>query len=929
MELEERFKNIQLTPTENSYSKLLLDAKTNSSLYLEILFSYINYLTEHKNYDLIISTLEEAINEDIIQERSNRLKLVNKLVTVLLKIEDFLKLKQALDQRYDLLTKESEFVMQKFYYAVCHEGLDDFQEAIHVLEDIPDNISNQNLVNKYLKLAMLNLKIDNLEAARNHLQRAKKFDPKMTNPIFLLAECDLFYAEKSVLKALDKYQDYLIKTKNKYRYLDRYINLNIEINNLAEAYSFYQLHLKTMEKVLSKQSRLLFYRASIRLLKTLKNEKELAYITSLMQEIEHSLTPINNVYDFTINYLENSFNKSFLKERDIIHHQFSELAKTQLFEKLVYVKIIDEKVKLLHYTKGLLLEKELLDPYLTNNVYFEIRANSYKNVYDSETIWSVNNDLYLSDNTAYIFVAKLRDFEYVVAYTSETKQFYNVKKLFDMNQILLKKHLSSFSKYGFNHNIIHNLYQIMDSLDYGVFLLKENTLHLLNPYAKKLLETNNDYLSFEDFQANLVKNIYVDQLIIEKNFEVKYQSKKIKTIKFTVFQDEMDLYLLASESKKIYEANKKFKDFNELVDKELVEEGSLILINIRNYHEVIHGYNYNRYLDVLESIYQVIRENARNHFDSLFQEGMDNLYLLLKTKDKRVIKRITESIQDQLHQDVDIRISSINLKDKVKSNDLADLKFLNSLTQKELKYLEDNKNYRFNKEVSKTILKNAERMLKENNVRLTYEPIVNWQTNTYKYLYVDVLEKKILGNKDSLKRVIRANNLEIAWNNLLLNQLAKEIKQTNFQGVFVMDLAMKTYLDKLEMQKIQKKLNGKGFNKVRMKFLIDYQEFKEYNTELTDSNNNIVFANLFSNFKFQDIKNLNFVDSVIVTHQELENSYSDYFLNVLNDFSVEIIYNHGTQNLTKSFLSNKAFILVMGEAYGKYEFLREIKQLED
>ncbi len=927
MELEERFKNIQITPTKNSYLKLLLDAQTNSSLYLEILFSFINYLTEQKDYELIISTLEKAINEDFIQERTIRLKLVNKLITILLKIEDFSKLKQALDQRNDLITKESEFVMQKFYYAVCHEGLDDFSEAIKVLESIPDNISNQNLVNKYLKLSMLNLKIDNLEFARKYLQRAGKFDPKMTNPIFLLAECDLLYAERNYLKALEKYQDYLIKTKNKYRYLDRYINLNIELNNLAEAYSFYQMHLKTMEKVLSKQSRLLFYSASLRLLKKLKNEQELAYITSLMRDIENTLVPINNVYDYTLSFLDNSLNKSFLKERDIIHHQFLELAKTRLFTKIVYVKIIDGAIKLLHYTKGLLLEKELTEPYLANNVYSDILANKYQEVYDSENIWAINNDLYLNEETSYIFVAKIHDFEYFVAYTEESKNFYNVKKIFDINQMLLRKQLDNFAKYGFNQRILNNLQQIIDSLGYGVFLLKENTLYLLNNQAKVLLETEKDYLSFEGFQTGLVKNIYVDQLVNEKNFEVKYQASKTKALHFTVFKDDLDLYLLGNEVNN-QPAVKKIKEFKDIENRIVSDESSLLLINIRNYHDVIKSYNYHNYLDLIDSIYQTVRDNARNHFDSLFQEGLDNLYLLLKTKDKRVIKRLNESIQT-MGQDNDIRISSIILKDSITDNDLADLRFLNSLTTKELKYLEDNKNYRFNKEVSKTILKNAERMLKENNIRLSYEPVVNWQTNTYKYLYVDVLEKKILGSKDSLRRVIRANNLDFSWNNLLLNQLGKEVKQTNFQAVFLLDLAMKTYLDKNEMQKIHKKLIGKGFNKVSVKFLIDYQEFKEYNTELTETNDNIVFYNLFNNFKFQDIKNLNYVNTVIITYQELENNYSDYFLNVLNDFSIEIIYDHGTSNLTKSFLSSKGLVLVMGEAYGRYEFLREIKQMED
>lgn len=928
MELINKFKDLLKNPNLNGYEKLLLEAKTNSSLYLDILFSLINFLTEKKDYDLIITYLERAINDDFIQDRNQRLKLINKLVNILLKLEDYHKLKQALDHRYDLLSKESEFVMQKFYYAVCYEGLADYHDAIEVLDTIPDNISNQNLVNKYLKLSMLSLKIDNLEKAKIHFLRATKFDPKMTNPIFLLAECDLLFAKKNYLKALEKYQDYYIKTKNKYRYLDRYIDINIEINNLADAYSFYQKHFDIMEKVLSKQSRTLFFKAGLRLAKKLKNDKEVALLNQKLKILDESAFPVNNVFDYTVNFLEKSLDKVFLKKRDIIHNCFNELARTKLFSKMVYVSIVDESIKLLHYTKGLLLEKTLEEPYLENNVYSKIKKNDYKTVYIPEDIWNINNDLYLDDDTKYIFVEKVKELEFFVVYTNEENIFYNVKKIFDINALILKKQLNELTEQGFKYNTLRNIYQILDSFKYGLLLLKENTLHLLNSFAKELLETEDDYISFESFQANLLKTIYVDQLIINQELIIKYQTKRVKVLKFLIYKDDLDIYLLTSEETNKQEI-KKIKDYSILENLVLEEESSLVMFSIRNYYEVIKGYNYHKYLDLIDKIYQIIRESARNHYDSLYQEGMDNLYLLIKTKDKRVIKRINDQIMNGLESEVDIRISSINVKTNIEDSDLANLKFLNALTTFELKYLEDNKNYRYNLEVSKTILKNVERILKENYIRLTYEPIVNWQTNIYRYIYVDVLEKKLLGSKESLKRVIKANNLEVAWDNLLINQLIKDTKSASFKGEFLLDISLKTFLDKTEMQKIIRKISSKNFSDCRIKFVIDYQEFKDCNVETKERNKDIVFYNVFSSFKYQDIDILNSINSVILNHNELDFKYSDYFLSALNDFSLEIIYNHEQHSLTKTFLGNKKIILVMGEAYGKYESLHEIKQLEE
>jgi len=161
MSLNVRIENLIKNPDKTGFLKLLPELESDSSLYVKVLFEFVNHLTLNKDYEQIIKVLEHPLKNDFIQRREDRLEIANKLLVILLKTEDFYLLKSVLDTRKDLIVKENDFLMQQFYMAVCYEGLDELDLAISTLEKIKDNISNANLVNKYLKLSMLLLKKGN------------------------------------------------------------------------------------------------------------------------------------------------------------------------------------------------------------------------------------------------------------------------------------------------------------------------------------------------------------------------------------------------------------------------------------------------------------------------------------------------------------------------------------------------------------------------------------------------------------------------------------------------------------------------------------------------------------------------------------------------------------------------------------------------
>ena len=913
----------QNNQSKDIYYKRLLENQTNGSLYVEILFEFVNFLTITKEYDLIINVLEKPLKSDFIQTLELRLIITNKLLSILLKVEDFHKLENILDSRVNLLGKEKDLLMQQFYYAVCYEGLNKNIEAIEVLNNIKDNISSANLVNKYLKLSMLNLKIGDFNLAKKHFNTAILYDKNKKNHTFLLAECDLLIYGKNFLMALDIYEDYYIKTSNRYRYLDRYLIIQMGLNNYSDAYNFYQKHLPIMKKVLSKQSRLIFYKTSIALMKKLNNYEEEALLETLVTEIEDSFSPFNNLYDFMIGFVENNYNKNFVKSRDIIHSVFSEIDSTKLFAKLVYAKLDSGLIKLTHYTKGLLLEKNLDVSNDDLNIYVDLKKQEYQRIYMKDDLISFKNDPFLTVKTNYIFVKEIQEFEYMIFYIN-TSNYYDSIKLFDYASVILKKMLIDYQKHDFNYSLVKNLLNILNNEEYGVFLLKDNNLSLLNEKAKKLLNTQTDYLSMEVFQSHLFKNIYVDELLKNESLTLKYQTDRIIEIEFKILKDNLDIYLIGSE-KKEKSIEKKFFDFKYILDEFICDDISILLFNIRSYQDFMKDYRYSRYDKLLNKIYEICRLSSRNYFHNFYLEGMDNLYLILKTKDKRIIKRIYEEVFKTIGNDADIRCSLVHINDKISNDDIEDLKYLNALTSQKIKFLSDNKNYRRNKEVSRTILENVLKIIKENNVRLSYQLIVDWKTNLCKYIYVDVLNRVVLGDKESLKRVVKSNNLENEWDELRISTLVKECRLANFDGKFFVEIGANLLEDQKFLQKIKKYLKNKSFSNSEVIFVIDYEEYlllgHEYNQK-----ERIAFKNLFNHFKINRINDFKQMDFVFIDNEEMNQDGCKYLLKMIRANEVEIIYNHQKSSLTKSFLSDNEFDLVMGDAYEKYDNLKNLKR---
>ena len=200
MDFETRFNELASKPKDEELLQDLITLQEESlkendaDVYLKTSHLLFDTYVNLGDYELATSLFFSILKENRFEAYKTVLDIIDKLVGLLLKTEDFVQLESLLKLRERYLTSNpSQQLMQKFYLAVCQEGQKQYLEAIQTLESITDNISNNNLVSKYLKLSMLYIKIKQYELAKGAFERAKIFDKTMKNEMFYLVASDIAF----------------------------------------------------------------------------------------------------------------------------------------------------------------------------------------------------------------------------------------------------------------------------------------------------------------------------------------------------------------------------------------------------------------------------------------------------------------------------------------------------------------------------------------------------------------------------------------------------------------------------------------------------------------------------------------------------------------------------------------------------------------
>jgi hypothetical protein len=934
--------NTESTSFVDDLSMLLQLSKKEKdfSLSMKIFETLIEKLREKSEYEKAIKLLEEEINEEFFTRKEEVLKIIDEFVKTLLRTEDFIKLKSVLFTRERFISNEHQKVMQKFYLAVVNEGLQEYKVAIDNLNSIKDNISVNNLVSKYLKLSMLYLKEKDIQNAKDNFFKACRYDPKKLNPIFYLAESDILYFEGDYLNSLNLYQEYFIKSKNKRRYLDRYILINIKLNRLDEAWRFYQEFLPTMKNLISKNYRIVFYQAAINLSEILKNNYEIEKLNILVQELQDD-KPVLNQFDNVYRLLSITFRKkSYYKERDIIHDIYKAIDSLYKFQKLVFINKTSDSIALYHYSKGLLLEKKLkITDYQDTLIEKVLSTKSINDLYTIDDLNQYSKSLYKTDKTNYVFVNGIeRDevYNYFVVYSEDIDNFIFQQRLVLIANEIIKKMLNDFDTNSNITKLYKNYRNLFNQEKIGFISIEKGVIHLLNGHAKDILEINDDYLSFEEFQTMLTEQVFIDDFLYTNRITLKIKKDLIyKEIECKITKEDYVIYATITEKhyEELVQDTNKFINLPSLYDllKEANHFGSknIILFDIRNFNEFFRDYNSDIYKERLELFIGDLKNTCKNHLDKIYLESFNLIYVTLKTIDKRVVKRIIDVIYKEEYG-FDIRSSIIQVNQGLNFNGILKLRYLNSLTKTDAKVIYDNKNFRYNQELAKTLLININNMLSSKTIPLEYQGVGDWQDNTIKLFKVNVSSKAMLGEVNTLKRVLKIANLENEWDSLIITELVNQLKKDKFKGRFILDVSCKTFENVKALKRCIKKLSNVYDNLDRFYFMIDLADIENNDLFIEslkiarENGIKVIGYNFYTKVNLHDFDLFRNIDGLILSSKDIKNHEISVFLGLLESYNLIYILNHENDTLLRSELEENKVQLVYGSKFPKYESVTAI-----
>ncbi len=900
--LKKEKKTIELL---NQLKLLLKETKVNKnySLALDIFLYEIETMRFLRMHEKAIKLLEEELNKDDFQTNEQRTKLYDELIKTLLRTEDFMKLESILRQRERFLINPHQKLMQKFYYAVCYEGLKEYKKAIDNLKSIKDNIFSSNLVSKYLKLSMLYLKQKDLENAKDNFYHATKFDIKKRNPIFYLAESDILYFEGDFEKALIKYQEYFIKSKNKRRYLDRYILINIKLNRLDEAWMFYQKYLPTMLNILSKNYRLVFYVAALELARLLKNQQEIEKLEYLIEELK-PIPPKLDMFDSVYRLLSVAFqDKHFKKPRDIILHLFKAMDSIYSFQKLLYIIPNKDRYIFYHYQKGLLLEKDINPLHLSETV-LEEAINDSSELYTYNDLIKYTRSIYKTRDTKYVYINKIErnnELNHFIVYSDKLEQFNTEQKLVLLASEILKKLLRDFDN-NFNFKQALDQYKhLIEKQNNGFIKIDNNIVHFLNKRSKEIIGVSLEYLAFENFQKMIKEEIFIDDFLNTRELDLHLLNNN-KIIHFDIISSDFTIYAYikeeASKEESLYiNSLLKIGDEHQLLfDNKKIDSKTIFMLDIRNYFDYLKNYNYLNYKGKLDSLYQFLESTAKQHLDKIYFSSYSKFYLLINNTDKRVINRISDSIIKKF-EELDIRISIVLIKNILTQDILYKLLYLNAISTDSNRVIYDNKNIRYNQELFKTILININHFLDKKLVPLSFISYNNWQNNIKSMYKVKIANIAMLGEENDLKRVLVSSNLEEKWDILITNSLIKNIKQKGIDKPFVLTLSSTTINNKNYLNRILKKI--KEFNIVLGINLEETIDLEIFNL-IKDKGINLLGYNISSRLNIQDIDLIKNFDYLCLDVDLIQNKYLSPFLKFIDNTKIIYILDHKNSTVKKS-----------------------------
>ncbi len=681
MDFETRFNELSSQPKDEDLIQELIILQEESlkendaDVYLKTSHLLFDTYVNLGDYDLATSLFFSILKENRFEAYKTVLEIIDKLVGLLLKTEDFKQLENLLKLRERYLPgTPTPQLMQKFYMAVCQEGQKLYREAIQTLVGITDNISNNNLVSKYLKLSMLYIKTKDFEASKAAFERAKIFDKQLKNEMFYLVASDLAYYEEDYEEALKQFQAFFIKTKVKTRYLDRYIYINIELNRLGEAWRFYKEYLPKIAKSASKNYRLQYYQAGLILSNKVNDIDEAAVLHERIRSLETVNEEIVDTFDGIKTLLAFSAAKiRFKSKRDIILELYRVLASLSDFDRILYLFPSNDGLVLYTFKKGLLMEKTFTLSQYRNTLLEEIINQDLPfHLFSKEDILKqvdyLTNTAFVANQYSTILAYKIMSMQttdgYMITFMEKDKQFDYINRLLQTTKSILEEKLT-VQKLLDHHETLHRLSERLLSMKgLGLYKLEDGILFLQNTMCHQQLETDSDFIAFEDFQKRMEGPlIYIDDLLRKDHLEIKIKrSNGSALLSIDLWQVDRTIYLLAEDIAHEIENTETLSLLAHLTETYSMNNLHALRNSIEAMTDVSCLLGFwilsNSLADLkrkdrhhlIEQLRNLIHASARNQLICLALDEEEGLLLHCLSTDKRVHQRIAKDVIDGMNE---------------------------------------------------------------------------------------------------------------------------------------------------------------------------------------------------------------------------------------------------------------------------------------
>ena len=840
------------------------------------LISLLKFSLSYGDFELVIDTYDDFKDYKFSEEmRSNLLQCK---ISSLLKMEDYNNLLITLKEKEALkLSDPSDRANTKFYESIAYEALDEIDKSIKALESIRDDIPRYSLINKYLKLALLYIKVNDITKAKESYEYASMVDFNHKNDIFLLVESDLYFASGNYIEALNSFESFFLKSPNKYKYLDRYIEIMIKLNNLTDAYNFYRKFITKDSIRLSSQNKYRFLLSVKKLLLMMDKEDELFLVNKELENAkpvyylkaeEERDKIINEIMNYSLIPLT-----KYDKDKNIVFHFFKLLKELKLNE-LLYVKVNPESITIYEYLESRMREKTFTNEYIKENHLSDYLYGDKDNI---PSFISYNGEVKKGPYKLLNLKDSYNDFGYVLINGEVDDLTINVLKnsifqtLMRLNTLLLS---------STNSEIV---FESLDKLNRGFISFRGDKIYLYNLMAKKILREKNDVMSFDVFNnLSLSKNLFAssfsDDDIVTKEF---YINDENVLIEFEPVRIDSTLYAFIKDVSK---TNKK-----ENSDKDYLKHSSLSFYNV-NYLEESISKREESYSMIGLDIEIIEKEDSMDKRDTkldglyrylnqvspkseLYYLGENHFLILSSSTDKRVIESTFKNVKDgapqlykytqSLREKNITGFASKSLKNK-SFNDVKDIieyGFRHSSNKEDLLFLdnEEKRDYALYKTYEGEII----RRLKDSDLNVEYIPIID---NDKKIRYL--LSKFSLPFDipySSVEEIITKANLESKSDQVMIDKVFTEVMQYNSALRFIIPI----HIEAIYNENFIKKtciLFKKSHIENRVIFSVENVDTIKYKKALMSLKNaGIKLATTFNNLK--DLKDSTIFNIIFINFE--------------------------------------------------------------